>query len=230
MNAACSGDRQSRSSASSKMRGSGLAGRRSLNLSSRRPISPDRPLRRRPPGCRRNWKQRRPGNASSDVRADLPGERKNARPVAEAVRELFLLFRVVNVQRLELIRDVTMHERPKSDQGYAGVRMAKTVCAVKGSLDFLPREVESRILVECKKAIQPVFSVRVNSPSKIKKKGFALTELVSIHGAPDTVRFSAGAPIPRPDPQAAQAPKTRDLRQFPTPLRRSRVGTFPFNI
>ena len=133
-----------------------------------------------------------------------PVNEKDLCPVAEAVREPFLPRRVMNIQCPELIRDVTMHEGPKSDQRNAGVGMAKTIGAVEGALDFLPLKVESRIFVERKKAIEPMFSVGVDSPSEIKQEGFALAELVSIHGAPDAFAVLSGrSPIPRPDPQAA---------------------------
>jgi len=67
--------------------------------------------------------------------------------------------------------------------------MADGIGMIEGPLDLLLPKVEPPVFVRRKKAIQPVFAVSVYSPSKIKKKGLALTELLSIHGALDTSRF-----------------------------------------
>jgi hypothetical protein len=67
--------------------------------------------------------------------------------------------------------------------------MADGIGMIEGPLDLLLPKVEPPVFVQRKKTIQPVFAVSIYSPPKIKEKGFALTELLSIHGALNTSRF-----------------------------------------
>jgi hypothetical protein len=76
--------------------------------------------------------------------------------------------------------------------------MADGIGMIEGPLDLLLPKVEPPVFVQRKKAIQPVFAVSIYSPSKIKEKGFALTELLSIHGALTTSRVFSGCPSTPP--------------------------------